>query len=146
MRILSTLERERLSQVANDLNINYNDLYDLINFESGFNPTAKNPYSSARGLIQFIDSTARELGFNDSLHLVETHPTVYDQLQVVYEYLVQFYPFENRQDLFMSVFYPKFRGLDAETEFPDSIKNVNPGIETIQDYMNFVDSKKKLKK
>lgn len=34
----------------------------VIASESNFNPAAKNPGSSASGLIQFIDSTARSLG------------------------------------------------------------------------------------
>jgi len=34
----------------------------IASIESGFNPTAKNPNSSASGLYQFIDSTARRYG------------------------------------------------------------------------------------
>lgn len=34
----------------------------VISEESAFNPTAKNPHSSASGLIQFIDQTAASLG------------------------------------------------------------------------------------
>lgn len=34
----------------------------VISEESAFNPAAKNPYSSASGLIQFIDSTATSMG------------------------------------------------------------------------------------
>lgn len=39
-----------------------NGIAAVISEESGFNPSAKNPNSSASGLIQFIDSTAASLG------------------------------------------------------------------------------------
>lgn len=135
---LSSEVQSKIVEISAGLGINPDDLTKLINFESGFNPQAKNPYSSARGLIQFIDSTAQDLGFADSLDLVTQHPTVIDQLQIVYEYLSRFYPFKNQQDLYMSVFYPKYRKVDPETVFPDSIQSVNPGIVTVQDYVDFV--------
>lgn len=135
---------QKIIDISERLGINHEDLISLIQFESGFDPMAKNPYSSARGLIQFTDATARSLGFEDSLHLVTAHPTVEDQLQIVEEYLVQFYPFRDKQDLYMSVFYPKYRKADPNTVFPDSVRAVNPGITTVQDYVNFVESKKKL--
>lgn len=146
MIILSQEEKDKVLEVASDLGVSYEDLYDLINFESGFDPKAENPYSSARGLIQFLDKTARDLGFDDSLHLIESHPTIIDQMQIVYEYLVDYYPFKSRQALFMSVFYPAYRNSDPDTVFPDYIVSKNPGIVTIQDYMDKVDAKKKLKK
>jgi hypothetical protein len=135
---LSSEVQSKIIEISSDLEINPDDLTRLINFESKFNPQAKNPYSSARGLIQFIDSTAQDLGFADSLDLVTQHPTVIDQLQIVYEYLSRFYPFKNQQDLYMSVFYPKYRKVDPQTVFPDSIQSVNPGIITVQDYVDFV--------
>lgn len=135
---LSSEVQSKIVEISAGLGINPDDLTKLINFESGFNPQAKNPYSSARGLIQFIDSTAQDLGFADSLDLVTQHPTIIDQLQIVYEYLSRFYPFKNQQDLYMSVFYPKYRKVDPETVFPDSIQSVNPGIVTVQDYVDLV--------
>lgn len=39
-------------------------LYDLVNKESSWNPNAANPSSSARGLFQFIDSTAQNYGLS----------------------------------------------------------------------------------
>lgn len=39
-----------------------NGIAAVISEESAFNPAAKNPHSSASGLIQFIDSTATSLG------------------------------------------------------------------------------------
>jgi hypothetical protein len=138
---LSNEEYLKIIQISNDLGINHNDLIKLISFESGFNPQAKNPLSSAKGLIQFIDETARELGFENSEHLITQHPTVLSQLDVVYEYLVRYYPFKNKQELYMSVFLPSYRKLNPNTVLPNRIRLVNPGITTIQDYINLVERK-----
>ena len=135
---------QKILDISERLGINHDDLISLIQFESGFDPMIKNPYSSARGLIQFTDSTARNLGFENSYHLVTSHPTVESQLQIVEEYLSRFYPFRDKQDLYMSVFYPKYRKSDPNTVFPDSVRAVNPGINTVQDYVDLVERKKKL--
>lgn len=141
--MISSESKQRIIEISAALGINYNDLIKLIDFESGFNPQAKNPYSSARGLIQFTDQSAQGLGFLNSIELVTQHPTVEDQLQIVGEYLSQYYPFTNQQDLYMSVFYPAYRKVHPLTNFPQSIQNVNPGIVTVQDYIDKVNGKKK---
>lgn len=43
-------------------NIKKKDIYQIIKGESNYNPAAKNPDSSATGLFQFIESTAKNLG------------------------------------------------------------------------------------
>jgi hypothetical protein len=60
---LTPQEWTSLKNVAATLNVPYDSLYRLINFESGWNPLATNPYSGARGLIQFMPDTAKWLGF-----------------------------------------------------------------------------------
>lgn len=140
--ILSKLEIKKLQEISSRLGVEYNALYKLIKFESGFNPLVKNPYSSARGLIQFTNSTARSLGFIDSEDLIYSHPTIVDQLQVVEEYLSRYYPFKNNQSLYMSVFYPAYRNLDPNYIFPENVRSVNPGIKTIKDYVDKVEGKR----
>lgn len=142
--MLTPTDLQKLNEIAINLGVSYADLFNLINFESGFNPLAKNPNSSARGLIQFIDSTARDLGFNDSLDLVTKNPTIQQQLPIVEKYLMQYYPFDGKQSLYLSVFYPKYRNVSPETQFPDSVKRANPGINTPADYVAFVERKKKM--
>lgn len=136
-----SLQAMRLLQdISERLGVSYYDLFRLINFESGFNPFAKNQFSSARGLIQFVDSTARDLGFNNSLELVTTCPTVESQLPLVESYLSKFKPFRDKQSLYMSVFYPEYRLLPPETVFPSFVREINPGIDTISDYVKMVDN------
>lgn len=132
-------EKAYLQLIAQRLNVNYSDLYNLIKFESGFNPKAKNPYSSARGLLQFTDSTAKSLGFKSSADLVKKHPTVLTQLTIVERYLSQFKPFYGKQSLYMSVFYPKARNWNPYREFPTTVQAVNPGVKTPADYIRKVE-------
>lgn len=137
--MISGSERAYLQIIANNLGVNSSDLEKLIKFESGFNPKAKNPYSSARGLLQFTDRTAVSLGFKNSADLVKKHPTVLSQLSVVERYLSQFKPFYGKQSLYMSVFYPAARNWLSSREFPLSVQAVNPGIKTPADYVRKVE-------
>jgi hypothetical protein len=131
-----------LHQVAGSLGIEPDDLNKLIDFESRWDPQAKNPYSSARGLLQFIDSTAQSLGFKDSADLVTKNPTRVDQLLgPVLDYLARYKPFDNTQALYMSVFYPSARNWAPDREFPDTVQNVSPGIRTVQNYVDKVEGK-----
>lgn len=141
---LTEKQNSALIYTALKLGINKKWLYDLINFESRFRPLVKNPYGSARGLIQFIDSTARGMGYDGSLDLVTTHPTIESQLLgPVYQYLNQFKPFPTEQSLYMSVFYPKARNWHPYRAFPLHVRKVNPGIVTVNDYVRKVKGIKK---
>ena len=143
---LSGDTKKALQEIAGKLGVKYSWLWKLINFESRWNPQAKNPYSSARGLIQFIDSTARNLGYKNSLDLVTKHPTITSQLRTpVYNYLKQFKPFPTKQSLYMAVFYPKARKWHSKAVFPFRVMIANPGIFTVQDYINYVEGKGKNK-
>lgn len=143
---LNDKEKEIFLKVCNKLEVNPDWLYNLINFESNWNPQAKNPFSGARGLIQFTHTTAKELGYLDADDLVEKNKDISSQLLFpVLQYLLRYKPFPNEQSLYLAVFYPSFRYKDPSTQFPDSIKKFNPNIDTIQDYINLV-KKKKMKK
>jgi len=136
-----------LNEVSGELKIKPEDLRALISFESSWNPQAKNPKSSARGLLQFIDSTAQSLGYKDSADLVSKNPTAEAQLRgPVRKYLKQFAPFPSPQSLYMAVFYPAARYWEPSREFPDRIKKVNPGINTPLDYVKYVQRRINTKK
>lgn len=148
MAKLTAKQESILLNLSNVLGVKRNDLFQLINFESaGWNPLARNKISGARGLIQFTHATAREMGFKDADELVNKYPTIESQLEFpVYNYLKKYTPFSNKQSLYLSVFYPKYRNYPPLTEFDDTVKSQNPGIITVQDYIDYVDGKKKLKK
>lgn len=135
-------ELKALSEVASSLGISRDDLYNLINFETAgtWNPAIKNKYSSARGLIQFTDATAKSLGYKDSLDLVTKNNSIEAQLYFpVLQYLSKFKPFPTKQSLYMSVFYPVAREWPVNKAFPDIVQKSNPGIKTVQDYINKVE-------
>lgn len=132
--------------VAKALSVPIDWLLSLIEFETAgtFSPTVKNPLSSARGLIQFMDETARGMGYAGSADLVAKHPTFDGQLKgPVYAYLKKYMPFLTKQSLYMAVFYPKYRNVSPDTLFSAAIRNVNPGIDTVQSYVDKVDKKKR---
>jgi hypothetical protein len=53
--------KEALSKVSKSHKIHYVTLSKIADIESGFNPVAKNPNSSARGLFQITEPTQRKL-------------------------------------------------------------------------------------
>ena len=54
-----------IRQAANQYGVSPEALIAIAQLESNFNPSARNPSSSAGGLFQFIDSTARGYGLQD---------------------------------------------------------------------------------
>lgn len=125
--------------VAKRLGINPDHLYKLIKFESNWNPKARNPISGARGLIQFTNTTARGMGYNDADEIVAIYPSIEEQLQgPVYDYLRPLKPFRGKQDLAMSVFYPKARSWFPYWIFPSNVRKSNPGIIFVRDYVRKV--------
>ena len=148
MKKLTVNQEKLLSGLASVLGVSRDHLYGLINFESaGWNPLARNKISGARGLLQFTNTTARNMGYASADDLVAKHPTIDSQLEgPVYNYLKEFLPFTGKQSLYMAVFYPKYRTVSPDTAFSSTVKSQNPGIFTVQDYIDFVDGKKKLHK
>lgn len=131
---LTATERAALVTAAGRVGIPPEWLFGLVKAESAWNPQAKNPRSTARGLIQWIDSTARGLGYRDSLDLVTKHPTRESQLLgPVVAYLQKFRPIRSAEELAAANFYPAYRGkLDAA--LPAAVQKANPGIKTLRDY------------
>ena len=75
--------QEKLDIIAKNNEFSVDDLLSVIEKESGFDHTAKNPNSSATGLIQFMADTAKGLGTTtDALGSM----TVLDQLDYVDKY------------------------------------------------------------
>jgi len=137
-------EQSALDNTAAKLGIPTDWLSKLINFESAgsWDPKIKNPISGAMGLIQFLPSTARSMGYVDAQDLVDKYPTIETQVQgPVYDYLRALAPFPTEQSLYMAVFNPASRNVPIDTVFSATIQANNPGIVTVADYINKVNSK-----
>lgn len=135
---LSPSKIKAVREVAASLAIPDPDwLIDIIRFETAgtFDPKIKNPNSSGRGLLQFIDATARELGYVNSADLVNRNSTFIKQLKgPVYDYLQRYSPFPTEYKLYISVFYPAYRNRPQNTLLPAYVQKANPGIKTTGDY------------
>lgn len=124
----------------------------LINFETRgtYDPLIRNPKSSAKGLIQFIDASAQDMGFNDSLSLVNTFNTFESQM---FNAVIPYFELKARQNgiksymtkqaLYMAVFYPDYWDKSIVKPFPAHVREVNPGIDTPADYIRYVDQRVK---
>lgn len=146
MKLLNKSEEAALLNLANRLNVEVIKLKALIDFESGFNPSAVNKYSGAVGLIQFMPKTLRNMGYIDSANFLRMFPTIESQLNTpVYEYFKNYLPLDTDKKLFMSVFYPVASTWPDLKEFPKIVQDSNPGIKTVADYMRKVYSRIGLK-
>jgi len=137
----------KISQVAGKLGVEGAWLDAVINFETGgtYSPQVRNRRSSALGLIQLTDTAAANL-FNGatSAEVIALHSDFMDQMDnVVYPYLEQYAPFANESELWLAIFYPAWRRKPLDTVLPDNVREVNPGIDTLGDYVDNV--KKRVK-
>lgn len=92
-------------------------------FESRLNSRARNPNSSATGLIQFMEATALALGTTtDKLYFM--HQTT--QLDYVYKYLSRYAgKMKSLGDVYLAVFYPAAVGKTDAYILPLSENSVN---------------------
>lgn len=91
---------------SNMLGINPNWLMAVMYFESGntFSPSIQNPYTNATGLIQFMPSTANELG--TSIEVLKNMSAT-EQLQYVYKYYARYKSkLKSYVDLYLITFFP----------------------------------------
>lgn len=152
-----------LIEVAEKISANPEDLHALIQAESAWNPAAYNP-SGAVGLIQFIPQTLKDFGLLSAglaervpsrgavpeaikqevrKEFLAKWPTAEAQLRgPVVTYFSRYKPFPTRQSLYLSVFYPAYRNSAPDTAFPTSVRAQNPGIDTVQDYVNHVEKRR----
>ncbi len=132
-----------VNEIAAEFGVHPSILAGIIQNESGWNPTIKNPVSSARGLIQFIDSTAKSLGFpGGSAELVAKYPDIDSQLSgPVRAYYKKFAPYANENEFILATFYPAYRKKPLDTALPANVVAVNPGLNTIGDYVSRIKRK-----
>jgi len=105
--------RWRLLELGKELRIDPDYLATVMSRESGFNPAATNPHTSATGLIQFMPRTAERLGTSvGALRAM----TAEQQLPFVQKYYAPFAGrVHNVGDAYMATFMPKYVGQPSET-------------------------------
>lgn len=146
--------------LSNKLNVDPLYFMILINFETGgtFDPKSKSPISSARGLIQVVDGTAKGLvdkngkDIKNSNHLIEVYPTMHEQLEVpnknnkyggpVFQYFNKLKPKNDLKDLILCNFYPYARNKSGYT-FKHGVRKVNGGIKNVEEYVQMAIKKAK---
>ena len=104
--------KAKVLEICEKLKMDPDDLMAIMAFESGFNPSERNPRSGATGLIQWMPSTAK--GYGTTTDALAKMSAV-KQLDYVYEY---FKPYagkiHNIQDAYMVVFMPIAVGKDND--------------------------------
>jgi len=119
-----------LADTVHRLGIPAEWLADIMFLESGFNPKAKNPNGTATGLIQFIESTAKELGTTTARLAAMTN---IQQLPYVERYFGNWFNRLGKPkdgfELYVLTFYPAWFNKSDDTRLPDSAYNANRGID-----------------
>lgn len=123
---VSATFRERVRWIANDLKMDANFIMACIAWESGetFSASVKNMAGSgATGLIQFMPSTAIEIGTTVTKLAAMTAE---DQLNFVYKYFALMIkrrgPLVTLEDVYMSILWPSAIGKDASYVLFDKAK------------------------
>lgn len=127
---------EEVKSISYDLGIDPNWLMAVMAIETGytFSPKAKNPKSTATGLIQFLQATAIEL---DTTTLALSQMTNVQQLAYVKKYfekrIKEHGKLKSFADVYAAVFYPAFIGKPGNTQLPANAYAANKGIDINKD-------------
>lgn len=122
-------EAAAVVEIARRLGIDPAWLANAIQSESRWNPAARNPYSGASGLIQFMPKTAAGMGVTTAQLRAMT---VSQQLPYVLRFLSPHAgKMQSQGDVYLAIFYPRFLGKPDSTAFPAKVVKQNPGILTI---------------
>ncbi len=131
---------DRVKQIATKIGCDYKDLLGVMHSESGLNSKAQNSKGGAAGLIQFLPSTARELGTTtDALR----NMSAVQQLDYVEKFLIMV---KNRSalrgktrlsagDLYTLVFMPAKAGGEVITSAGSRSYAANKGLDANGDGM-----------
>lgn len=124
-----------IAQAAQQIGIPHAYLDGIIKFESNYNPQAKNPRSTATGLIQFMEATAKMLGTTTAaLYKM----SFLQQMEFVVKYFKYTFGYLKRKpanfiDMYLAVFYPAYVGKPLSTVMPSSIYAANSGLDVNKD-------------
>lgn len=139
---------EKVIKISDNLKISPNHLMIVINNESAgtFSPSIKNPTSTATGLIQFMEATAKSLGTTTAALAKMSNV---EQLDYVEKY---FRPYVGQMksvsDVYLAVFFPAALDDSDTWVFPNWASKANPifdinkdGILTKGEFKQYVNNK-----
>ena len=142
MLVLPDSTKLIVQSIADENGVKPETLVGIIQNESGWNPTIHNPTSSAKGLIQFMDATAKGMGYASSQDLVNQYPDIDSQLDgPVRDYYALYRPYNSDAAFILATFYPAWRNKPLDTVMPDNVRAANPGLDTLGDYVSRVQKK-----
>ncbi|MFD1632035.1 hypothetical protein [Pseudopedobacter beijingensis] len=124
---------QKLSEMCNRLGVTIDDVASVMWIETGktFDPKIKNPNSSASGLIQFMEATAKGLGTTTTQLRAMSN---IEQLTYVEKYFKnQINAFGKPKDFFdvyTLVFYPTWLKMADTAQMTISASKANIGIDT----------------
>lgn len=130
----------RVIQAGEDFNLDPNWLMACMGFESAgtFSSSVQNPHSSATGLIQFMESTAKHYGVTTN-HLSMLTPTAqFDYVWLYFRDAIRDHgPLKSLADCYMAILYP--RAIGQPDGYPLFIQGtssyaVNVGLDTNKDH------------
>lgn len=130
-----------LKTASQQIGVPASALWALIEFESKWSPNAVNPHSGAIGLIQWLDASSQDLGYENKEDLWRNNKTVSQQLELVVKWLNRFNRggYKSVGDLYLQVFNPASRSKNWSDPLPQLAQDMNKGIKTPQDYIDFVE-------
>ena len=108
---------EKLQEIADKHGFTVEELLNVIQKESNFDTSAKNPTSSATGLIQFMPGTAEGLGTN--IEEVSSMGAI-DQLDLVDKYFTQNH--KKGQHPYITIAYPAAANMGMDDIIPKGEK------------------------
>ena len=135
----------KLNKASDTLGVKPEWLLKVICKESRANPKAINPLSKATGLIQWLPSTARDLGTStDDIY----HMSIDEQFELSIKYFRRqnvLHKVSSYEDLYLAVFYPKAVGMGDDYIIGHVGSNVvrqnypiaKNGIITVRDFKNY---------
>ena len=124
------------------LGVNPFFIANVIWVESNFNPQAYNAKSGASGLIQFTPTTAKGLGTTtDKLRAM----TIKEQFRYVSAYFMKYQgKIKTQSDVYLAIFQPGRLGQPLSTPISAVAQEKNPGIRTLQDYVDKANARVRL--
>jgi hypothetical protein len=128
----------RVIQMGKDFSIPPDWPMACMAFESGLNPKAHNPHSSATGLIQFMEATAQHYGVTTAELAAMTAEKQFDYVWLYFRDAIKAYgPLKSLADCYMAILCPAAIGHPDDTALwvnGQSAYAVNAGLDANKDH------------